>query len=342
MGVVQRSSQDGHEHSRLRPEQNRPGHEFGHSHGRLHQQARGLPHRAPNRTGHASAPFRWRLAAAAGLSSGFLGVELIAGFVAGSLALVSDAAHMATDVVALGASWLATHIAGRPDRSGRRSYGFYRMEVFASGLAVLLMLGAGGYVLAAALDRTARPQLPTTGAMLVVGLGGLVVNLVAAALLHAGSAVSLNVRAAYLEVVADAAGSVGVLAAGVLVRTTGSPSWDTAVGAAIGILVVVRAAALGRQVLRVLAQNVPAGIDPGAVAADLQALPGVSDIHDLHLWALTSGMNVATVHLVTKEGTDSHPVLDAAREVLAVRHGIEHATLQVEPDTHVGCQEIAW
>lgn len=279
---------------------------------------------------------------AAGLSASFFGVELVAGLIAGSLALVSDAAHMATDVVALGASWLATHVAGRRDRSGRRSYGFYRMEVFASGLAVLLMLGAGGYLLVAALERAGRPEHPITGIMLVVGLGGLTVNLIAATLLHSGSAVSLNVRAAYLEVVGDAAGSVGVLVAAVLVRTTGSPAWDTVVGAGIGVLVVVRAAALGRQVLRVLAQNVPVGVDPDAVTADLQAVPGVSDVHDLHLWSLTSGMNVATVHLVTPEGVNPHPVLDAARDVLAVRHGIDHATLQVEPDTHTGCQEIAW
>lgn len=326
MGTVQ-NGQEGHGRA--------PGHGHGpHTHGAVRW--------APDGTGHVSAAFRWRLAAAAGLSAVFLGVELVAGLVAGSLALVSDAAHMATDVVALSASWLATQIAGRPDRSGRRSYGFYRMEVFASGLAVLLMLGAGVYVVAAAVDRAGRPEHPMTGIMLAVGLGGLVVNLVAATLLHAGSAISLNVRAAYLEVVADAAGSVGVLVAGVLVQVTGSPGWDTAVGAAIGILVVVRAGVLGRQVLRVLAQNVPAGIDPDAVAADLQAVPGVSDVHDLHLWALTSGMNVATAHLVTGEDTDPHPVLDAARDVLAVRHGIVHATLQVEPDTHVGCQEIAW
>lgn len=314
MGVVQ-SDQSGPEHSRR------------------HTEPSGLS---------ASAPFRRRLAAAAGLSAAFLGVELIAGLVAGSLALVSDAAHMATDVVALSASWLATHLAGRPDRSGRRSYGFYRREVFASGLSVLLMVGAGGYVLISAVDRTTHPQPPTTGIMLAVGLGGLIVNVIAAALLHAGSTVSLNVRAAYLEVVSDTAGSVGVLSAGLLVRATGNPFWDTAVGGMIGTLVVLRATVLGRQVLRVLAQDVPVGIDPEAVAIDLRAVPGVSEVHDLHLWALTSGMNVATAHLVTKEGTDPHPVLDAARDVLAVRHGIEHATLQVEPDTHTGCQEIAW
>lgn len=328
----------------------RHGHESDHDHGHGHRRdhghdhgyGHGLPRRLPDGSGHASAAFRWRLAAAAGLSAAFLGVELTAGLAAGSLALVSDAAHMATDVVALGASWLATHVAGRPDRSGRRSYGYYRMEVFASGLAVLLMIGAGVYVMAAAVNRAGHPEQPTTGVMLLVGLAGLVVNLVAAVLLHAGSAVSLNVRAAYLEVVADAAGSVGVLLAGMLVRMTGDPAWDTGVGAAIGVLVVARAGALGRQVLRVLAQDVPAGIDPGAVADDLQAVPGVSEVHDLHLWALTSGMNVATAHLVIGEGTDPHPVLDAARDVLAERHGIVHATLQVEPDTHVGCHEIAW
>jgi len=297
---------------------------------------------SPAGSGHAAGAFRWRLAAAAGLSAGLLSVELVAGLIAGSLALVSDAAHMATDVVALGASWLATHLAVRPDRSGRRSYGFYRLEVFASALAVLLMLGAGGYVLASALHRAARPEHPGTGVMLTVGLLGLAVNLVALVLLREGSAVSLNVRAAYLEVFGDAAGSLGVVAAAVLIRVTGRPFWDTLIGAAIGVLVVVRAITLGRQVIGVLAQDVPAGIEADRVAADLQAVPGVTDVHDLHLWALTSGMNVATAHLVTAQGTDPHPVLDAARDVLAVRHGIEHATLQVEPDTHTGCHEISW
>lgn len=161
-------------------------------------------------------------------------------------------------------------------------------------------------------------------------------------LLRSGAAVALNVRAAYLEVVGDAAGSAGVLVAAGLVAVTGRAYWDTVAGAAIGVFVLVRAIGLGLHVTGVLAQQVPVGIDPEAVAADLLAVAGVTDVHDLHLWALTSGMNVATAHLVTASDEDPHPVLDAARAVLSEQHGIVHATLQVEPDTHSGCHEIAW
>ncbi|MGH8969402.1 MAG: cation diffusion facilitator family transporter [Actinomycetes bacterium] len=292
--------------------------------------------------GHAGSRFRRRLAVTFALTATFLVVELTAGLLAGSLALVSDAAHMATDVVALGASWLATHLAVRPDTSGRRTYGHYRSEVFASGVAVLLMLGAGAYVLVEAVARVGEDPLPETQVMVVVGLLGLAVSAVGLVLLRPGAEESLNVRGAYLEVLADAAGSVGVLVAAALVATTGVGVWDTVVGATIGLFVLVRAWLLGRQVVSVLAQHTPAGIDPDAVAADLGAVPGVRDVHDLHLWTLTSGMNVATAHLMTSADTDSHPVLDRAREVLAGRYGIDHATLQVEPDTHTGCHEVSW
>lgn len=307
----------------------------GHSHGP--SPGRGVPAQ-----GHVAAGYRGRLAAAAALSAGFLVVELSAGLLAGSLALVSDAAHMATDVVALGASWLATRLAGRPDRTGRHSYGYYRGEVFASGLAVLLMLAAGTYVLVEAAQRLGNPGDPEPGPMALVAALGLVVNLVALVLLREGAGTAVNVRAAYLEVLGDAAGSVGVLVAAGLLTLTGSPYWDTVVGTGIAVFVLVRAVGLGRHVLGVLGQQVPAGIDPVEVADGLGALDGVQDVHDLHLWMLTSGMNVATVHLVIAEGADPHPVLDAARALLAERHGIVHATLQVEPDTHTGCQEITW
>lgn len=318
------------------------GHAPGHGHGHGHPPGHGHGGRSATGSGHVSAQFRGRLAFAAILSAAFLVVEVTAGFAAGSLALLSDAAHMATDVLALGASWLATHVAARPDRTGRRSYGFYRMEVFASGLAVLLMFGVGAYVILEAIDRVGQPHQPSSGVMLVVGSIGLAVNLVAALLLHAGSSVSLNVRAAYLEVVADATGSVGVMIGAGLVALTGNGLWDAGIGAAIGVFVLVRATSLGAHVIRVLAQEVPAGMDAEAVAADLFAVPGVRDVHDLHLWVLTSGMNVATAHLVTAEGTDPHPVLDAARDVLSLRHGIVHATLQIEPESHTGCHEISW
>ncbi|HSK27043.1 MAG TPA: cation diffusion facilitator family transporter, partial [Jiangellales bacterium] len=227
--------------------------------------------------GHAGARHRWRLAVAFGLVATFFVVELAAAMVSGSLALLSDAGHMAADVVALGAALLATRIATRPDTTGRRSFGSYRAEVFASGLAVLLMLGVAAYVLVEAVRRIGSDPDVAAGPMLVVGGLGLVVNLVALGLLRGGAKESLNVKGAYLEVVADTAGSVGVIGAGLLVAATGQAWWDTVVAVAISVFVALRAVWLGREVLGVLAQHVPAGMDPEVVEHDLRTVPGVAD-----------------------------------------------------------------
>lgn len=292
--------------------------------------------------GHAGARHRGRLAVAFALIASYFVVELVYGLLSGSLALISDAGHMAADVVALGAALLATRIAVRKDKTGRRTYGSYRVEVFASLAAVLLMLGASAFVVVEALGRIGSAAEVDSGPMLVVGGIGLVINLVVLAMLRGGAGESLNVKGAYLEVVADTAGSVGVIVAGVLVSLTSVTVWDTLVALAIGLFVVVRAISLGRQVLAVLAQHVPAGIEPGAVTEDLAAVEGVQSVHDLHLWTLTSGMHVATVHLVTADLADSHGVLDRAREILRSQHGIAHATLQIEPADHRGCAELGW
>ncbi|MFG1611417.1 cation diffusion facilitator family transporter [Nonomuraea wenchangensis] len=292
--------------------------------------------------GHAAGRHRWRLALAFVLIGCFFVVELIYGLLSGSLALMSDAGHMAADVVTLGAALLATRIATRPDTTGRRSYGSYRAEVFASLLAVVLMLGVAVYVVAEAIGRIGGPAEVSAGPMLVVGAIGLAVNLVALVLLRAGARESLNVKGAYLEVVADTAGSVGVIVAGWLIAATGQVFWDTLIALAIGVFVAVRAVSLGREVFAVLGQHVPEGLDAAAVAADLAAIEGVRDVHDLHLWTLTSGMNVATAHLVTADQDDHHAVLDQARDLLRLRHGVAHATLQVEPHDHTGCDEIGW
>ena len=293
-------------------------------------------------TGHAGGRHRWRLAVAFGLIAAFFVVELTFGLLSGSLALLSDAGHMAADVVALGAALVATRIATRQDTTGRRTYGSYRAEVFASGLAVLLMLGVAVYVVVEALGRIGESVRVETGPMLVVGALGLLVNLVALALLRGGASESLNVKGAYLEVVADTAGSVGVIAAGLLVAATGETFWDTIVALAIGAFVAVRAVMLGREVLAVLGQHVPAGMQLDEVSAGLEAIEGVDDVHDLHVWTLTSGMHVATAHLVAREPGTAGAVLERARRVLRDDHGVEHATLQVEDAADRGCHELGW
>lgn len=293
-------------------------------------------------TGHAGGRHRWRLAVAFGLVGSFFVVELVAGLLSGSLALISDAGHMAADVVALGAALVATKIATRPDTTGRRSYGSYRAEVFASGFTVLIMLGVSVYVVIEAISRIGAEIEVQSGTMLVVGVLGLVVNVISIVLLRAGSKESINVKGAYYEVVADAAGSVGVIVAGFLVAATGAAVWDTVVALAIGAFVAVRAIVLGRQVLAVLGQHVPEGIKLDHVIEDLDGVNGVANVHDLHVWTLTSGMNVATAHLVIQDDSDPQEVLTAAQALLHERHGIEHATLQVESALTRQCHEVDW
>jgi cobalt-zinc-cadmium efflux system protein len=175
-----------------------------------------------------------------------------------------------------------------------------------------------------------------------VAIVGLVANVVAFGLLRDGSKTSLNVRGAYLEVMSDLLGSVGVILAAVVLQVTGWEWVDPAVGVAIGLFILPRAWRLGAQAVRILVQAAPVGTDLAAIEAQLEAIDGVVDVHDLHVWTLTSQMDVASVHLMVRDGTDAHGVLDRARVVLRDGHGIGHATLQVEPDTHEGCDELAW
>ncbi|NYG56790.1 cation diffusion facilitator family transporter [Nocardioides perillae] len=302
----------------------------GHGHGH------GVPR------GHAGGRHRRRLAITFTLVATFFVVELVAGLLSDSLALISDAGHMLADVVALGTALVATRIAVRPDKTGRRTYGSYRAEVFASGLTVLIMVGVAVYVVVEAVGRLGQQTEVQTGAMLVVGLIGLVINVVSMVLLRRGATESINVKGAYFEVVADAAGSVGVIAAGLLVLWTGQTWWDTAVAFAIGVFVAVRAVVLGRQVLAVLGQHVPREVELAQVVADLDAVAGVGGVHDLHVWTLTSGMNVATAHLVVQDAECAQSVLTEAQALLSSRHRIEHATLQVEVVAGAQCHELGW
>ena len=289
---------------------------------------------------HAGSRHRWRLALALAVIATFFVVELVAGLLSQSLALLSDAGHMAADVLALSAALAATRIATRPDRSGLRTFGSYRAEVFAAGLTVLLMLSVAVFILREAWQRIGADVEVASGPMMAVGLAGLVANLVALALLRGGAAESINVKGAYLEVLADTLGSVGVIAAGALVMWTGDSLWDTGVALAIAAFVVVRAVLLGREVVAVLGQHSPAGVVPAEVEEALASVPGVSQVHDLHVWCLTSGMNVATAHLVASDGRTDE-VLAAAAQLLRERFQVEHATLQVESTDHE-CHRTDW
>lgn len=269
-------------------------------------------------------------------------VEAVAGLITGSLSLVSDAGHMATDALGLGMALAAIVAADRASRAGGRTYGLYRLEILAALANAILLLAVAGYVLVEAVQRFRDPPAVATTPMLTVAVVGLIVNLIAWRLLRDGADRSLNVKGAYFEVLADLAGSVAVILAALITIVTGWRYADPLFAGLIGLFILPRAWSLGSQAIRILTQSAPPGLDLGAVHSELLAIPGVMDVHDLHAWTLTSDMDVATVHLMTTVDTDPHPVLDQARHLLESRYGIAHATLQVEPENHHGCSEVAW
>lgn len=272
----------------------------------------------------------------------FMVVEVVGGLVTGSLALLSDAGHMATDALGLGMALAAIVAAERTSARNGRTYGLYRLEILAALANAVLLLLVGSYVLYEAFQRFQEPPEVAATGMLVVAVGGLAVNLVGWRLLRHGADESLNVRGAYLEVLADLVGSVGVIAAALIMILTGWPYADPLFAALIGLFILPRAWGLGRQAVRVLVQAAPMNLDLDQIHAELNSIAGVVDVHDLHIWTLTSDMEVATVHLMTSATTDQHAVLDQARDLLQDRYRIDHATLQVEPDTHEGCSEVSW
>jgi cobalt-zinc-cadmium efflux system protein len=269
-------------------------------------------------------------------------VEAVAAAATDSLALLSDAGHVLTDLVGLGMAIAAIHLASRGSNRSSRSFGLYRLEILAALANAVLLFGVAGYVVVEALGRTGDAPEVRSGPVLVVAVLGLAANGIAFLLLRDGAAESLNVRGAYLEVLADAVGSVGVIVGALLIALTGWTWVDPVVGAALGLWILPRTWRLAASALRVLLQAAPAGIDLERLSADLAALPHVVDVHDVHVWTLTSEMDVASAHLMVADEASSHAVLDQARLLLAEHYGVAHATLQVEPADHTGCDEIAW
>lgn len=285
---------------------------------------------------------RGRLLASFALLFVFMVVEVVAGLATRSLALLSDAGHMLTDVVGLGMSLAAIQLASRGSERRHRTFGLYRLEILAALANAVLLFGVAIYVLVEAVGRFDDPPEVLGGPMLVVATLGLAANLVAFVLLRQGAKESLNVEGAYLEVLSDTVGSVGVIVAAVVIQVTAWGWVDPVVGIAIGLWILPRTWRLGARAVRILVQAAPPGLDLDEVQSDLAGLDGVVDVHDLHVWTLTSDMEVASAHLMVAAGTDAHAVLDQARVLLRDRHRIDHATLQVEPDDHRGCDEVEW
>ena len=269
---------------------------------------------------------RWALV----LTSAFLIAEVVGGVVLNSLALLSDAAHMFTDVAALAIALAAIRIARRP-ADQRRTFGYHRFEILAAAFNALLLFGVAGYILFEAWQRWRQPEEVQTTGVLVVAALGLVVNLASMWMLPSGKDASLNVKGAYLEVWSDMLGSIGVIAGAIVIRITGWNWVDSVIAVAIGLWVLPRTWVLLKDTLNILLEGVPEGIDMAAVRQSLLGLPGVLGVHDLHVWAVTSGRTSLTVHLVHAPDVAA-PVelLERARTVLAAEHHITHTTIQLE------------
>jgi cobalt-zinc-cadmium efflux system protein len=275
---------------------------------------------------HAS---RRRLAVVLGLTCAFLAVEVAAGLLTGSLALLADAGHMLTDVAGLVLALAAMKFAERRP-SPRRTYGYHRVEILAALTNALVLAAVAGYILAEAWERFRTPR-PVAGVpVLAVAAVGLLVNLVSAFLLHAGSRASLNVRGAYNEVLADAASSVGVIVGAGVITATGWFWVDPVVAVGIALFVLPRTWALLREAVHVLLEGTPREVDIQALRTAMEAVPGVEAVHDLHVWTLTSGVHALSAHAVLRQGAAHGQVLSALQARVTEGFPIRHVTVQLE------------
>ena len=267
---------------------------------------------------------------AAGLGLVTFVLQVTVGLFTSSLALLSDSAHVFTDIfgifMALAAILVAQRAARRPDRT----FGMYRTEVFAALANAILLFAVAGWVLYEAASRfTDPPEVPGLP-VATVAVVGLAMNVIAFLMLRSGAKESINIRGAYLEVMADMVGSIGVLVSGLVTLAFGWRYADPVIGVAIGLFVLPRAFNLGRHAVRILLQQAPDRIDVTSIIEKINALPGVVDAHDLHVWTLTSGMEVASVHVTAVSDADPTTVLAATRTLLAEEFELGHATVQVE------------
>lgn len=278
---------------------------------------------------HGDTSNRMRVMIAASLTGGFMIAEALGGWWTGSLALLADAGHMLTDTVALGLAWYAFSLSGRAP-STRLSYGFDRVKTlvaFVNGLSVFLI---GFFILFEAAKRVVDPQPVLGGPMLVVAGLGLLVN-VASFFVLSGGAQNLNMRGAVLHVLGDLLGSVAALAAAGIIMLTGWTPIDPILSALVAVLLFRSAWALTRESGHLLLEGAPASLDGDKVAADLKAhVPGVGDIHHMHLWSLDGARHMATLHVHLREGAEPGTVIAGVKQRLRTRHGIEHATVEPE------------
>jgi cobalt-zinc-cadmium efflux system protein len=277
----------------------------------------------------AAARSRGVLLGAFALAAGVLVVEVLGGLWTGSLALLADAAHMLTDVGGLALALFATWVAARPP-TPQKTYGYYRVEILATLVNALVLLGVAVAILVEAYHRMAAPRPVLGGPMLGVATLGLVANLGGAWLLRRGAAASLSVRAVYLEALNDALASLGVIVAGLVVLLTGWVLADPLVSAAIGLMIVPRTWGLLRQAINVLLEGTPPHLAVEDIEQALAAAPGVQRVHDLHVWTLTSGREAMSAHVVVDDLAGGERLVEQLHALLHARFGIDHTTIQLE------------
>jgi len=288
---------------------------------------------------HAAGANEKSLRIALALTALFLAVEVVAGLVTQSLALLSDAAHMFTDVAALAIALVAIQIGKRP-ADKRRTFGYYRFEILAAAFNAILLFLVAIYIVVEAWKRLFAPVEIQSTTMLAVAVMGLIVNMISMRLLSQGKDSSLNVKGAYLEVWADMLGSVGVILGALVIWFTGWAWVDSLVAVAIGVWVLPRTWVLLKSSLNILLEGVPEDVDIDAVERTILAVPGVLSIHDLHVWSLTSGKPSLTVHAVVDPVIDAeNEVVPAIRRALFDTHRIGHTTVQCE---RVPCEPLPW
>ncbi len=290
-------------------------------------------------THSAAAGHRNRLVGVFALTLAVFVIEIIGGLISNSLALLADAGHMFTDVFGIGFALAAIGIAGRP-ATDSRTFGFLRFEILAAAVNAVLLFGVAAFVLFEAWQRLSDPPEVASGLMLAVGVVGLAANAISVWVLRKAQGDSLNMRGAYLEVLGDLAGSMAVIVAALVIALTGWQQADAVASAAIGLLILPRAWGLLREAVDILLEATPKGVDLDTVRSHIGAAPGVADVHDLHAWTITSGMNVVSAHVVLDDGADAPSVLDELCRCLSGDFDIEHSTFQIEASDRRRLEEV--
>ena len=290
--------------------------------------------------GHAAADLvdhRGRLAAVLGLTLTVLVVEVVGAWISGSLALLADAAHMLTDVAGLTLGLVAAILMRRP-ATDARTWGYRRAEVLGAAAQAAVLIAVGIFVLIEAVRRLINPPDVTSGAMLVFGAIGLAANIIGILVLLGGRRANLNMRAAFLEVLNDALGSVAVLVAAAVIALTGWLRADAVASLVIGLLIIPRTFKLLRETVDVLLESTPKNLDLSEVRERLLALPHVHDVHDLHASLVATGLPVLTAHVVVDDTCfhDGHlgPMLDELQRCVSADFNVEHSTIQFEARIH--------